>query len=128
MREGEEGNKRDLENTLKKYEEGEGSESPLHELGQRFINIGIMELYKYTEMNDLQLIGSLEAEEWSRLANEKKAELPPHLANQMIKYATENKIAKEISGKWKSSKREIDQNIMQMARYITEGIIDALEY
>ena len=35
--------------------------------------------------------------------------------------------SKKIATKWGTSKRQVENNIMQMARYVTEGIIDAIE-
>ncbi len=66
-------------------------------------------------------------EAWSQLTEERQAELAPHLANKMITHAKEMKLSQTISKKWNSSKREVNNNIMGMARYITEGILDAIE-
>ncbi len=112
---------------LKEYAVSETTESPLHQLGQIFLYVGILELYKYAGTEDIQSIGLIDREKWELLAQENKAELPPHLANTMIKYAKNNKLSKKISKKWSTAQRTIDQNIMQMARYITEGIIDAID-
>ena len=126
-KEGEEGKGEELESILKRYESSEESASPLHQLGETFLYVGIMELYKYSGTNDMKAIGLLDKENWDQLAEQNKAELPPLLANTMIKYYKNNKLSKKISTKWGTPKRQIDNNIMQMARYITEGIIDALE-
>ena len=101
--------------------------SPLHELGQIFIHIGIMELYKYAGTEDIRKIGLMQKSEWDELEKKQKAQLPPHLANAMINYAKENQLSTKISSKWSTAKREIDNNIMTMARYIVEGIIDAID-
>ena len=45
----------------------------------------------------------------------------------MTKYVKENKKAKEMSKKWNVREGEIRKHITKMARYITEGIIDAIE-
>ncbi len=124
---GEEEINEEFDQKIEELQMTESCESQLHELGQRFLYVGIMELYKYTDSKDFAYIGNLEKSTWEELAKIQKAELPPHLANTMIKYAKENKLSEEISKKWKSSKREIDQHIMRMARYITEGLIDVLE-
>ena len=126
-KEGEEGKRDELESILKQFETSEESASPLHQLGETFLYVGIMELYKYSGTEDMQAIGLLDTESWDKLAEERKADLPPLLANTMIRYSKSNKLSKKISTKWGTTKREIDNNIMQMARYITEGIIDALE-
>ena len=126
-KEGEEGKSDELESILKQYETSEESESPLHQLGEIFLYVGLMELYKYSGTKDIQAIGLLDKESWDQLAEKNEAELPPLLANSMIRYSQNNKLSKKISAKWNFPKRKIDNNLMQMARYVTEGIIDALE-
>ncbi len=126
-KEGEEGQGLELESILQNYETCEESAGPLHQLGETFIYIGMKELYKYSGTNDMQAIGLLDKEDWDKLAEENKADLPPLLANSMIRHSKNNKLSKKIANRWGTSKREIENNIMQMARYITEGIIDALE-
>ena len=126
-KEGEEGKSSELESMLKQYETSEESAGPLHQLGEMFLYVGILELYKYSRTKDIKAIGLLDKEGWDKLAEENKADLPPLLANTMIRHAKSNKLSKKISTRWGISKREIENNIMQMARYITEGIIDALE-
>ena len=126
-KEGEEGKSSELESILKQYESANESAGPLNQLGETFLFVGILELYKYSGTEDIQAIGLLDKEAWDKLAADNKADLPPLLANSMIRYSKDNKLSKKISAKWGTSKREIENNIMQMARYITEGIIDALE-
>ena len=126
-KEGEEGKSAELESILKQYESSEETAGPLHQLGETFLYIGIMELFKYSGTKDMKAIGLLDKDDWDKLAEENKADLPPCIANSMIRHAKSNKLSKKISTKWNTSKREIENNIMQMARYITEGIIDALE-
>ena len=126
-KEGEEGKSEELESMLKQYESSEESEGPLNQLGEIFLYVGILELYKYSGTKDMKDIGLLDKEAWDKLAEDNKADLPPLLANSMIRYSKSNKLPKKISSKWGTSRREIENNIMQMARYITEGIIDALE-
>ena len=126
-KEGEEAQSLELKSILKEYEVSGKSASPLHQLGETFLYVGIMELYKYSGTQDMKAIGLLDKEAWDKLAEENKADLPPLLANTMIRYSKDNKLSKRISAKWGISRREVENNIMQMARYITEGIIDALE-
>lgn len=127
VKQGETEKQEQLENLLQEYETAPNGEGPLHQLGQIFIHVGILELYKYVGTTDLQFIGNLEAEAWTQLTEERQAELPPHLANAMITHAKEKKLAQSISKQWSSSRREVNNNIMGMARYITEGILDAIE-
>ncbi len=126
-KDGEEGKAEELETMLEIFRKSEESDGPLHQLGETFLGIGIIELYKYAETDSIQEIGLIEKEEWEELSTKNDADLPPHLANSMIRFARKNNLSKKISSKWNISKREIDRNVMQMARYITEGIIDALE-
>ena len=126
-KEGEEGKSDELEALLKEYETSKECEGPLHQLGESFLYIGVTELFKYSGTKDMQAIGLLDKDSWDQLAEENKAELPPLLANTMIRYSKTNKLSKKIAARWGISKREVENNIMQMARYITEGIIDALE-
>ncbi len=126
-KEGEEGKSLELESLLKDYEASEQSASALHQLGEIFLYVGIMELYKYSGKEDMQAIGLLDKDQWDQLAEKNKADLPPLLANTMIRYSKTNNLPKKISARWGTSKREVENNLMQMARYITEGIIDALE-
>ncbi len=120
-------NKDALKLLLKEYELAENSESPLEQLGQMYLFVGINSLYNYVGTEDIQLIGSFEKERWDELAEEQKSEIAPHLANKMIAFAKKENLAQVISQKWSSPKREINNNIMNMARYITEGILDAIE-
>ncbi len=127
VKEGQADRKEELDLTLNEFEASENSESPLHQLGQIFIYRGIKELFEYAGTTDVESIGRLEADDWDELTEKWKAELPPHLANSMISYAKKNALSKLISKKWGTPKREIEKNIMGMARYVTEGIIDAIE-
>ena len=124
---GEKDKQSDLDAMLLQYKNPENCKSYLHELGQLFISIGIKELYLYSGTEDLELIGNIEAEDWEEIAKEKKADLPPYLANTMIAYAKKTKVAETLAKKWSVTKREINKNIMPMARYICEGILDAIE-
>ncbi len=127
IKEGNENEKAELESLLREYKEATNAESFLHELGQIFLCIGVEKLYEYSKSNDLEFIGKITKEEWQDLANNNKADLPPYLANAMIKHAKDNQTPKDLSSKWEISKREVEKHVMNMARYITEGIIDTLE-
>ena len=99
----------------------------MHELGQIFLSIGIEELFKYANSDDLKLIGKLSKEEWDDLAEKNKGELPTYLANKMITFAKANNLLDKLSLKWSTSRREVQKHVMPMAAYITEGFIDVLE-
>ena len=127
VRQGQSEKKAELKAILKGYESLAQCDSFLDELGQIFIGVGIKELYIYSGSEDIEFIGNIDASGWEEMANEKKADLPPYLANSMITFAKENQIPKKMSEKWSVSRREVNKNIMPMARYICEGILDAIE-
>ena len=116
-----------LNSILSEYKEGDNAESFLHELGQKFLNIGVEELFQYTNSKDLQFIGLITREEWDILAEKNKGELPVHIANKMINYFKDNQLLFKLSSKWDTSRGEVEKHVRPMARYITEGLIDVLE-
>ena len=116
-----------LSQLIEAYKNCEESDSALYELGQTFLYVGITELFKYAESNDLVYIGNIDQDGWEEIADKNKGELPPHLANTMIQFAKENNLPSKIHEKWGMPKRKVEENIMQMARYITEGIIDSID-
>ena len=116
-----------LDEKISEFKNGKDSKSFLEELGSLYLSIGITELYNFTNQNDLNSIGLINKEEWEKLSIENEQELPVFLANKMIKYVKENKIARNLSKKWNVREGEIRKHITKMARYITEGIIDVIE-
>ena len=116
-----------LDEKISEFKNGINSKNFLDELGSLYISIGITELYNFTSKKDINSIGLIDKEEWEALSMTNGQELPVYLANKMIEYVKENKKAKEISKKWKIREGEVRKHITQMARYITEGIIDVLE-
>ncbi len=127
LKQGDLSKEEEYQSMLADFKDCVNSTGPLQELGQVFLHIGIMELYDYAGTKDIQAIGSLEAEQWKEIEEAKESELHLQLANSMIAHAKNNDLPKQISTKWNSSKREINKNIIGMARYITEGIMDAIE-
>ncbi len=116
-----------LEKKVDEFKNGGDSKSFLEELGNLYLFIGITELYNYTNEKDLQSIGKINKDEWENLSLKNEEDLPIFLANKMIDYVKKNKKVKEISKKWNIREGEIRKHITQMARYITEGIIDVIE-
>ena len=116
-----------LDETINDFQNGNNSKSFLDELGSLYLSIGITELYNFTNSRDLQEIGLIDKEGWETLSSKNQQELPVYLANKMIEYIKENKKVKEMSNKWNIKEGEIRKHITKMARYITEGIIDAIE-
>ena len=116
-----------LDEKISEFKIGLNSKSFLEELGALYLSIGITELYTFTNKKDLNYIGLIDKEGWEKLSIENEQELPVFLANKMIGYVKKNKKAKELSKKWNVREGEIKKHITQMARYITEGIIDVIE-
>ena len=116
-----------LDEKIIDLKKGINSKNFLDELGSIYLSIGVTELYNFTNKNDLKSIGLIDKEEWESLSDTNQQELPIYLANKMIEYIKENKKVKEMSKKWNVREGEIRKHITKMARYITEGIIDAIE-
>ena len=116
-----------LDEKINEFKNGNNSKSFLDELGSLYVSIGMTELYNFTNTRDLQEIGLIDKEGWETLSSKNQQELPVYLANKMIEYIKENKKVKELSNKWNTKEGEIRKHITKMARYITEGIIDAIE-
>ena len=116
-----------LDETINDFQNGNNSKSFLDELGSLYLSIGMTELYNFTNTRDLQEIGLIDKEGWETLSSTNQQELPVFLANKMVEYIKENKKVKEMSNKWNIKEGEIRKHITKMARYITEGIIDAIE-
>ncbi len=116
-----------LDEKISEFKNGINSKSFLEELGSLYLSIGILELYNFTNKKDLKSIGFIDKEEWEALSKKNEEELPVYLANKMIKYIKESNKIKELSKKWNVREGEIKKHTTQMARYITEGIIDVIE-
>ena len=116
-----------LDEKISEFKNGDKSKNFLDELGSLYLSIGITELYNFTNKKDLHEIGLIDKEGWDTLSSTNQQELPVYLANKMIEYIKENKKVKELSNKWNMKEGEIRKHITQMARYITEGIIDVIE-
>ena len=116
-----------LDEKISEFKIGQNSKSFLEELGALYLSIGVTELYNFTNKKDINSIGLIDKEGWEKLSIENEQELPVFLVNKMIGYVKKNKKAKELSKKWNVREGEIKKHITQMARYITEGIIDVIE-
>tara|TARA_Y100001968_G_C19271727_1_gene674589 strand:- start:437 stop:832 length:396 start_codon:yes stop_codon:yes gene_type:complete len=115
IKEGDVSRQTDLDQILNDYKDGRNADSFLHEMGQKFLTIGMEELLIKTKSSELQSVRELTNKEWTEIAQ------------IMIAYARKNKLSKDLSTKWEIPRREIDKHIINMARYITEGLIDSLE-
>ena len=127
VKEGKEEKSNFLAEEMNAYRDGNLADSFLHELGQFYLYVGIIELYNYTKSQSIESIGSLDKEEWIKLEIENEEKLHQYLARNMVEYSDANKKFQQIAEKWNKSKREIQSHSIKMSRYITEGIIDVLE-
>ncbi len=127
IKEGDEEKIDTLNKLLGQYKTGELAKSFLEELGQLYIFIGVDELYKYTNQQNIKNIGAIDKEGWETLSEENEADLPKYLANEMVKYFQQNKISSILATKWNVREREVKKHTTQMARYVVEGILDVLE-
>ena len=59
IKEGDEQKKGGLNTLLSDFREGKNAENFLNELGQIFLSIGVEELFKYVNSEDLKFIGKL---------------------------------------------------------------------
>ncbi len=116
-----------LDEKISEFKNGINANNYLEELGSLYLSIGVTELYNFTNKKDLNSIGLINKEEWEILSIKNEEDLPVYLANKMIKYVKDNNKAKEISKKWNIREGQVRKHITQMARYITEGIIDVIE-
>ena len=115
IRQGDDSKKIELEKILEEYTNGEKADSFLHEIGQKFITIGIEEFLNQAEATDIKVAKKLTNKKWMEIAY------------KMINYARNNKLSKELGSKWNIPKREIEKHFTPMARYVTEGLIDSLD-
>ena len=116
-----------LDEKISEFKNGINANNYLEELGSLYLSIGVTELYNFTNKKDLNSIGLINKDEWEILSIKNEEDLPVYLANKMIKYVKDNNKAKEISKKWNIREGQVRKHITQMARYITEGIIDVIE-
>ena len=116
-----------LNDQIEKIKKGEIAKNHLEELGFLYLMIGIEELYNFTNKKDLESIGLIDKKQWEQLSIDNKEELPIFLSNKMINYIKDHKKAKDISNKWSVREAEVKKHITNMARYITEGLLDVIE-
>ena len=115
IRQGDNSKEIELEKILQEYSNGEKADSFLHEIGQKFLTIGVDEFLNQAQASDIKAAKKLTNKEWT------------DIAYKMINYAKNNKISKELGLKWNMPRREIDKHLIPMARYVTEGLIDSME-
>ncbi len=117
----------ELKLILQEYKSAQNTTGPLQELGQIYCYLGLMELFRYTNEEDLGKISLIEESVWSNLAEKQEETLPMRLANHMIDYTKEKNLIKQIAEKWNIPRRKMNRHIINMARFVTEGLIDVID-
>jgi len=116
-----------LDMLLEEYDSHISSEGYLQDLGETYCCIGLIEIYVYSGMRNIPAICKLEKDEWESLSESNSSPLPQYLANKMISYSKDNDLVKNLSEKWNAPRRDISKHINNMAKFITEGLIQLLE-
>ncbi len=126
VRDGNRQKKQELEWILAAYEHAKESSSAYDELGQIFCHHGVMELYDYTGTDNIEYIYSLEQSIWDYLKVRMNTSLNEYMIMSMIKHAKDHNLTKKISNKWNTPIEEIEENLEDLAKYVTEGIIEII--
>ncbi len=116
----------ELEWMLAEYEHANESKGPFDELGQIFCHIGVMEMYSYTGVEQLNYIYSMENNIWDYLKQREGKSAQNALVKTMVKHAKEHSLTNKIANKWGSNEEDLAENINRLAEYIADGIIDIL--
>ncbi len=117
----------ELQWMLAEYEHAKDATSAFDELGQIFCHHGVMELYDYTGVDDINYINSLDSNVWNYLRVRMEIGLDEYMCKSMMNHAKEHHLAKKISNKWNTPIEEIDSNMEDLAKYVVEGIIDLVK-
>ncbi len=125
-RDGNEERKKELEWMLAEYEHAKDAKNPYDELGQIFCHHGVMELYDYTGTDDIKYINSLNKSVWDYLVIRMNISLSDYMVESMLRHAKEHKLARKMSNKWNIKIEELENNIEDLAKYVTEGIVELI--
>ena len=117
---------KELDWLLAEYEHAKDAKSAYDELGQIFCHHGVMELYQYTAIEDIEYINTLNKSVWDYLERRMELDLSGYMVKSMIDHAKIHKLADKVSLKWDSTTEEIEQNMEELAKYVTEGIIELI--
>ncbi len=126
VRDGNDEKNKELEWMLAEYEHAKDASSAFDELGQIFCHHGIMELYDYTGTDNIKYINGLDISVWNYLKVRMKIDLPEYMIKSMVQHAKEHELALKISRKWDAQVDEIEENLEDLAKYVTEGIVDLI--
>ena len=125
-RDGNEEKNKELEWMLAEYEHAKDATSAYDELGQIFCHHGVMELYDYAGTDDIRYITSLDNSFCNYLQVRMETSLQDYMIKSMLNHAKEHQLANKISKKWDFQVDEIQNNIEDLAKYVTEGIVELI--
>ncbi len=126
VKQGNEKEVKELEWMLAEYEHAKESKSAYDELGQIFCHHGIMELYEYTGLDNIQIISDLNTSVWEYLKLRIGSSLEEFMVKSMLSHSKEHGLASKIGKKWDLASSEIEENLEGLARYVSEGIIQII--
>jgi len=126
VRDGNQDKSKELEWMLAEYEHAKDATSAYDELGQIFCHHGVMELYDYTGTDNIKYINTLDHSVWNYLKVRMNVELTEYMVKSMLNHAKDHQLPKKISEKWNSEIDEIENNLEDLAKYVTEGIVDLI--
>ncbi|KGG15526.1 MULTISPECIES: hypothetical protein [unclassified Prochlorococcus] len=126
VRDGNEQKGKELEWMLAEYEHAKDASSAFDELGQIFCHHGVMELYDYTGTDDITYINSLDQSVWNYLKVRMDIGLADYMVKSMLTHAKDHQLAKKVSDKWNYKIDEIEENIEELAKYVTDGIVELI--
>ena len=117
---------KELQWMLAEYAHAKESKSAYDELGQIFCHHGIMELYEYTGLDNIQIISDLNTSVWEYLKLRIGSSLEEFMVKSMLSHSKEHGLASKIGKKWDLASSEIEENLEGLARYVSEGIIQII--
>ena len=117
---------KELQWMLAEYEHAKESKNAYDELGQIFCHHGIMELYEYTGLDNIQIISGLNNSVWEYLKLRIGSSLEDFMVKSMLSHAKAHDLASKLGNKWDLANDEIESNIDGLAQYVVEGIIEVI--
>ena len=126
VKSGDKEKKEELDWLLAEYEHAKESAGPYDELGQIFCHIGVMELYEYAGIDQINYISSFKENIWDYLKQRTGEELTEYLIRKMQSHSNEHGLTSKISKNWKFPEEELSMNVEGLARYVAEGIVDTV--
>ena len=95
--------------------------------GQIKKHIAINEVYEYTGMSNIKEIGNLTRPVWDYLTKRNGNNMHDYIVEKILDESLEKGYKTTLSKKWKVKIEEIDKNLEDLAKYVTEGIVDIIE-